>query len=97
MLSVCLCRNAVMCLAAPGHLTALLCDTCCAPLAATPCRYEFLTPSGDHVALTAAARKGSVYICGASTTAERWQAAGPVFGKVVKSFRIRSQPTIGAL
>jgi hypothetical protein len=49
------------------------------------------------VALTAAARKGSVYICGASTTAERWQAAGPVFGKVVKSFRIRSQPTIGAL
>lgn len=58
------------------------------------CRFEFTTPQGDHVAMSTAARRGSVYICGASMSADRWQQAGPVFGKVVKSFRIRAQPSI---
>jgi hypothetical protein len=64
------------------------------PAACAPRSYEFTTPAGDHVALTAAARTGSVFICGASTTAARWGQAGPIFGRVVKSFRIRAQPTI---
>lgn len=57
------------------------------------CRFEFTTPQGDHVAMSAAARRGAVYICGASMVADRWQGAGPIYGKVVKSFRIRTPLT----
>eukprot|EP00775_Hariotina_reticulata_P002595 gene2595-2897_t len=56
--------------------------------------FEFTTTTGMHVAMAASAKRGSVYLCGASTTAEAWPQAGGVFNRVVKSFRMRSQPNI---
>lgn len=63
---------------------------CACPPTTHTSRFEFTTPQGDHVAMSAAARRGNVYICGASMAADRWAQAGPIFGKVVKSFRIRA-------
>lgn len=59
--------------------------------------FEFTTNTGLHVAMAAAAKKGSVLICGASTTKEQWAQAGPVLSRVVKSFRLRSQQGLAAL
>ncbi|KAF6259105.1 hypothetical protein COO60DRAFT_1515422 [Scenedesmus sp. NREL 46B-D3] len=59
--------------------------------------FEFTTTTGLHVAMAAAAKKGSVVICGASTTAQQWPQAGPVLSKAVKSFRLRSQQALAAL
>jgi hypothetical protein len=47
--------------------------------------------------MAAAAKKGSVLICGASTAAEQWPQAGPVLTKVARSFRLRSQQALAAL
>ncbi len=49
-----------------------------------------MTPSGLHVALTAAAQRGKVYVCGASAPdQEAWAAAGAQLTSVAGSFRLR--------
>jgi hypothetical protein len=70
----------------------------CLPACCPDCRsFEFTTNTGLHVAMAAAAKKGSVLICGASTTEEQWPQAGPVLSKAVRSFRLRSQQALAAL
>ncbi|KAF8061996.1 hypothetical protein HT031_004256 [Scenedesmus sp. PABB004] len=53
--------------------------------------YDFTTPGGDHVAMAAAAKRGSVLICGASVPARAWGGAGPVFRE-----RARARPRAAA-
>jgi hypothetical protein len=52
-------------------------------------RYEFTTPQGLHVAMSAAAQRGTVYVCGVSAPAGSWDSAKEEAARVVKSFRIK--------
>lgn len=52
--------------------------------------YEFVTPQGLHVALSAAARAGQLYVCGVTADDDaQWQRARSAAARVVKSFRLR--------
>ncbi|KAI8462903.1 MAG: hypothetical protein J3K34DRAFT_527409 [Monoraphidium minutum] len=53
--------------------------------------YEFTTPTGLHVAMSAAAQRGNVYVCGVSASGpEGWEAARGAAARVVRSFRIKT-------
>jgi len=52
--------------------------------------YEFTSPNGLHVAMSAAAQRGNVYVCGVSAAGGDWGQAKEVAAEVVRSFRIKS-------
>lgn len=56
-------------------------------------RYEFTTPNGLHVFMTAAAQRGRIYVCGASTAAARWDQVGADLRAAAESFRLRDPTT----
>lgn len=58
----------------------------------TSSRYEFTTTNGLHVAMSAAAQRGNVYVCGVSAPTSSWEAAKDAAAKVVRSFRIKNAP-----
>lgn len=52
-----------------------------------------MTPAGLHVAMSAAAQRGQVYVCGVSAgSAEAWEGAKAEAARVVKSFKIKTPP-----
>ncbi|GBF97279.1 hypothetical protein Rsub_09970 [Raphidocelis subcapitata] len=52
--------------------------------------YEFTTPQGLHVVMSAAAQRGTVYVAGVSAAAGSWDEAKDAAARVVRSFRIRT-------
>lgn len=56
----------------------------------TNASYEFTTPAGLHVALSAAAQRGQIYVCGVTaSTSAAWEAEKGAAARIVKSFRLR--------
>lgn len=53
------------------------------------CRYEFTTPSGEHVTMSAAAAKGKVFVCGGSAVPGKWEQTSKPLAEGVKSFRLK--------
>ncbi|KAJ9529236.1 hypothetical protein QJQ45_007913 [Haematococcus lacustris] len=49
-------------------------------------RYEFIS-AGQHVAVSAAATRGKVYVCGGSTPEEQWGRYGDALRQAVETFR----------
>lgn len=54
-----------------------------------PCfRYEFVTGSGTHAVMAAAASKGQVYVAGGIAPNAQWQASAPALRQAVQSFKL---------
>ena len=54
-----------------------------------PVRYEFTTATGLHLFVSAAAQRGRVYVCGASTAKDAWEANKEQTVPAVLSFRLK--------
>jgi len=52
------------------------------------CRYEFVTGSGVHAVMAAAASKGQVYVAGGTAPSAQWQASAPALRQAVQSFKL---------
>jgi hypothetical protein len=52
--------------------------------------YEFTSPNGLHVAMSAAAQRGNVYVCGVSAQSGSWDEAKSAAAAVVRSFKIKA-------
>ncbi|KAJ9529948.1 hypothetical protein QJQ45_023262, partial [Haematococcus lacustris] len=57
-------------------------------------RYEFIS-AGQHVAVSAAATRGKVYVCGGSTPQEQWKKYGYALQQAVETFRVKEEFGIG--
>ncbi|KAL6762415.1 hypothetical protein V8C86DRAFT_2517648 [Haematococcus lacustris] len=57
-------------------------------------RYEFIS-AGQHVAVSAAATRGKVYVCGGSTPEEQWGRYGDALRQAVETFRVKEEFGIG--
>lgn len=54
-----------------------------------PCfRYEFVTGSGTHAVMAAAASKGQVYVAGGTAPNAQWPASAPALRQAVQSFKL---------
>jgi hypothetical protein len=51
--------------------------------------YEFSTPNGLRVVMSAAARKGRIYVCGASAPADAWATQAERMRGIASSFRLK--------
>lgn len=51
-------------------------------------RYEFVTGSGVHAVMAAAASKGQVYVAGGTAPNAQWQASAPALRLAVQSFKL---------
>ena len=52
------------------------------------CRYEFVTNTGVHAVMAAAASKGQVFVAGGTAPKASWQTSAPALRKAVQSFKL---------